>query len=64
MIADTESAVVRVFYEGRQQAETIPELWLESRHSLHLPVPIHEDSLRDMAILTTEEAVANAEESK
>jgi DNA integrity scanning protein DisA with diadenylate cyclase activity len=59
----SESAVVRVFYGGRLQAEILPELWLLSRHSLHLPAPIHEDSLQDMAIFTTEEAAANAEES-
>jgi DNA integrity scanning protein DisA with diadenylate cyclase activity len=59
----SESAVVRVFYGGRLQAEILPEPWLLSRHSLHLPAPIHEDSLQDMAIFTTEEAAANAEES-
>jgi len=61
-IVVSESAVVRVFYEGRLQAEVLPELWLLSRHSLHVRAPVHEDSLRDMAIFTTEEAVTNAEE--
>ena len=60
----SESAVVRVFHEGRLQAEILPELWLLSRHSLHLRAPIHEDSLQDMAIFTTEEAVTNTEESQ
>jgi DNA integrity scanning protein DisA with diadenylate cyclase activity len=63
-IVVSESAVVRVFHAGRLQAEILPELWLLSRHSLHLRAPIHEDSLRDMAIFTTEEAVRNAEESR
>jgi DNA integrity scanning protein DisA with diadenylate cyclase activity len=49
----SESAVVRVFYGGRLQAEILPELWLLRRHSSHLGAPIHEDTVRDMAIFTS-----------
>jgi diadenylate cyclase len=35
-IVVSESAVVRVVYDGSLQAEILPELWLLSRHNLHL----------------------------
>ena len=63
-IVVSESAVVRVFYEGTLQAEILPELWLLSRHSLHLRAPIHQDSQRNVAIFTTEEAVPRTEKSR
>jgi len=53
-IVVSESAVVRVFHEGRLQAEILPELWLLSRHSLHLRGPVHQDSLQDVTIFTPE----------
>lgn len=63
-IVVSESAVVRIFYEGCLQAEILPELWLLSRHSLHLRGPVHQDSLQDVAIFTAEDAVTKAEQSK
>lgn len=60
-IAVSESAVVRIYYQGRLQAEVLPELWLLSRHSLHLRGRIHQDSLQDVAIFTTEESSSKAE---
>jgi DNA integrity scanning protein DisA with diadenylate cyclase activity len=63
-IVVSESAVVRVFYEGHLQAEILPELWLLSRHSLHLRGPLHEDSLKDVAIFTAEVTAANTEQAK
>lgn len=62
-IVVSESAVVRVFYEGHLQAEILPELWLLSRHSLHLRGRIHEDSSKDVAIFTAE-AMAGVRSSK
>jgi diadenylate cyclase len=50
----SESAVVRIFYKGVLEAEILPELWLFSRHSLHLQGPIHRDNVQDLAIFTTE----------
>jgi hypothetical protein len=40
--------MVRIFYDGCLQAEILPELWLLSRHSLHLRGPVHQDSLRTL----------------
>jgi diadenylate cyclase len=63
-IVVSESAVVRIFYDGCLQAEILPELWLLSRHSLHLRGPLHQDSLQDVAIFTAEDAVTKAEQSR
>jgi len=63
-IVVSESAVVRVFYEGYLHAEILPELWLLSRHSLHLRRPVHEDNLKDIAIFTAEARATNAEQAK
>lgn len=60
-IVVSESAVVRVFSEGHLQAEILPELWLLSRHSLHLRGGIHEDSSKDLAIFTTDATAGIAE---
>ena len=54
-IVVSESAVVRVFYEGHMQAEILPELWLLSRHSLHLRGPIQQHGSPDLRVFTTEE---------
>ncbi len=61
-IVVSESAVVRVFSEGRLHAEILPELWLLSRHSLNLRGRIHQDSVHDVAIFTVEDAAMNAEQ--
>jgi diadenylate cyclase len=52
----SESAVVRIFHNGLLEAEILPEIWLLSRHSLHLRGPIHQDNVHDLAIFTTEDA--------
>jgi len=54
-IVVSESAVVRVIYEGHMQAEILPELWLLSRHSLHLRGPIQQHGSPDLRVFTTEE---------
>jgi DNA integrity scanning protein DisA with diadenylate cyclase activity len=48
----SESAVVRVFYQGVLIAEVLPELWLLSRHHLQLRGPVTEQHVRDLAIFT------------
>ena len=52
-IVVSESAVVRVFHGGELIAEVIPELWLLSRHHLHMQGPVSEQHVRDVAIFTT-----------
>jgi len=51
-IVVSESAVVRVFHNGCLEAEILPELWLISRHSLHLRGPVHQDNIQDLAVFT------------
>jgi DNA integrity scanning protein DisA with diadenylate cyclase activity len=58
-IVVSERSVVRVFYQGYLQAEILPELWLLSRHSLHLRGGIHGDSVKDVAIFTSEAGATN-----
>jgi diadenylate cyclase len=53
-IVVSESAVVRVFHNGCLEAEILPELWLISRHSLHLRHPVHQDNIQDLAVFTSE----------
>jgi diadenylate cyclase len=60
-IVVSESAVVRVFYNGRLEAEILPELWLMSRHSLHLRGPVHQDNIQDLAVFTPEESAVRSE---
>lgn len=60
----SDSAIVRVFCDGRLNAEILPELWLLSRHSLHLQAPVHENTLRNMTIFTTEQAAPRREDSR
>ena len=38
----SESAVVRVFFDGEMVAEIVPELWLMSREMTHLQGPVEE----------------------
>ncbi len=63
-IVVSESAVVRVFYEGHLQAEILPELWLLNRYRLHLRGPVHQDSVQDVAIFTAEEARTKTEQPR
>ncbi len=51
-IVVSESAVVRVFYNGQLEAEVLPELWLLSRHSLHLQGPVRQNNVQDLAVVT------------
>jgi diadenylate cyclase len=48
----SESAVVRVFDDGELIAEIIPELWLLSRHSLHLSGPIDSRTEKEITVLS------------
>jgi hypothetical protein len=60
-IVVSESAIVRVFDEGNLQAELLPELWLLTRHGLHLQGRIHQDNLPNLSIFTSEESVGIAD---
>jgi diadenylate cyclase len=60
-IVVSESAVVRVFQNGHLEAEILPELWLISRHSLHLRGPVHQDNIQDLAVFTPEEPPVQSE---
>ena len=53
-IVVSESAVVRIYHNGVLDAEVLPELWLLSRHSLHLRGPVQQNNVHDMAIFTTD----------
>lgn len=55
-IVVSESAVVRVFYEGVLQVEVLPEVWVLRRHSSQLHGRIDQEFMQDVAILTSEES--------
>jgi diadenylate cyclase len=48
----SESSVVRVFDNGDLISEIVPELWLMSRYSLHVPGPHLESSDRDIRVVS------------
>ena len=52
-IVVSESAMVRVFDNGRLIAEIIPELWLLSHHDVQLRGPYREERQGDIAVLVT-----------
>jgi len=52
-IVVSESAVVRVFYNGALIAEIIPELWLLARHHTQLRGKVTEEHVKDLAIFTS-----------
>ena len=52
-IVVSESAMVRVFNNGKLIAEIIPELWLLSHHDIQLRGPYTEERQGDMAVLVT-----------
>jgi diadenylate cyclase len=58
-IVVSESAMVRVFDNGRLIAEIIPELWLLSHHSVQLRGPYREERQGDIAVLITHEDYLN-----
>jgi diadenylate cyclase len=51
-IVVSESAIVRVFYDGELVAEIIPELWLLTRHQTQLRGRVSEQHGQDLAIFT------------
>jgi diadenylate cyclase len=57
-IVVSESAMVRVFNDGKLIAEVLPELWLLSRHSVQLRGPFSEERFRELAVLVTQDAAA------
>ena len=52
-IVVSESAMVRIFDNGKLIAEIIPELWLLSHHDVQLPGPYREERQGDMAVFVT-----------
>lgn len=58
-IVVSESAMVRVFDNGRLIAEIIPELWLLSHHSVQLRGPYREERQGDVAMLISHEEYSN-----
>jgi DNA integrity scanning protein DisA with diadenylate cyclase activity len=54
-IVVSESAMVRIFDNGKLIAEIIPELWLLSHHDVQLRGPYREERQGDMAVLVTHE---------
>lgn len=51
----SESSMVRVFDEGELISEIIPEVWLMSRHSLHLEGPYREHTEKDVTFISKAE---------
>lgn len=54
-IVVSESAMVRIFDNGKLIAEIIPELWLLSHHDVQLRGPYREERQGDMAVLVTQQ---------
>jgi len=48
----SESSVVRVFDDGEIVSEIIPELWLMSRHALHLEGPYSKSSDEHLTVVS------------
>jgi DNA integrity scanning protein DisA with diadenylate cyclase activity len=48
----SESSVVRVFDNGQIISEILPELWLMSRHSVHLEGPFEEYTEKDLKVIS------------
>jgi diadenylate cyclase len=57
-IVVSESAMVRVFDDGKLIAEVLPELWLLSRYSVQLRGPFSEERFRDLTVLVTQDDAA------
>jgi len=51
-IVVSESAMVRVFDDGKLVAEIIPELWLMDHYNVQLSAPFQEERVGDLAVLT------------
>ena len=54
-IVVSESAMVRVFDDGKLVAEIIPELWLMDHYNVHLSGSFEEERVGDLAVLTAKE---------
>lgn len=48
----SESSVVRAFDDGELISEIIPELWLMSRHQIHLSGDYSQESEDDLTVIT------------
>jgi DNA integrity scanning protein DisA with diadenylate cyclase activity len=55
-VAVSESAVVRVFSEGRLITEIIPEIWLFSKESVKIKGPTEEKTMADLRIFSSKES--------
>jgi DNA integrity scanning protein DisA with diadenylate cyclase activity len=51
----SESAIVRIFDDGELVSEIIPELWMISRHSLHLKGPYFERTEDQVTVVSKAE---------
>ncbi len=51
----SESSTVRVFYNGEIISEIIPEIWLLSRHDLHMKGPCAEETDDNLTVLSKAE---------
>ena len=51
----SESSIVRVFDNGELISEIIPEIWMMSRHSLHVSGPVRERAEQQIRVVTKEE---------
>ncbi|OPY70344.1 MAG: DisA bacterial checkpoint controller nucleotide-binding protein [Syntrophorhabdaceae bacterium PtaU1.Bin034] len=51
----SESSTVRVFYNGEIISEIIPEIWLLSRHDLHMKGPRAEETDDNLTVLSKAE---------
>lgn len=48
----SESSIVRIFDEGKLIAEIIPEIWLFSQESVKINVPVREQTVADVRIIS------------
>jgi diadenylate cyclase len=60
-IVVSESALVRVFDDGKLIAEVLPELWLINRNSVLLRGPFSEEHFRDLAVLVSQSGIQKPE---
>jgi len=58
----SESAVVRVFFDGELIAEIVPELWLLSREMTHLRGPVDEREYPGVKIFSSRKVTAPTKE--
>jgi DNA integrity scanning protein DisA with diadenylate cyclase activity len=51
----SESSMVRIFDDGEIVTEILPELWLLSRHGVHIDAPFHTQKAQSMTIASKNE---------